>query len=253
MLYLQKVGVTGHLTTVSVSKPQGGQGNQLLSLLYHFHGSSLVSSIAYLVAVSMTILALTSLGLSQDWWGLAVILILMLSRFCNVLVVRRRVRADWKGASEPGVKGDLLVLLSQDRWVRMRGFVDDLKAVTSGQWLRDMDFLESSVSATSTVLVYLDAALASNVGQTGKLILLALLIGSIGLLAIANDRTDVLQMKGCVLRVEGKPKAYARRLDLANELVEESGRDDWAVSLGMIVADKPNLDSRAKVPVAVTM
>ncbi|KAF9525596.1 hypothetical protein CPB83DRAFT_859270 [Crepidotus variabilis] len=47
----------------------------------------------------------------------------------------------WKRAREPGVKSDLLVLLSQDQWVRMKGIVDDLKAATSGQWLHDQTAL----------------------------------------------------------------------------------------------------------------
>ena len=175
------------------------------------------------------------LVLSADWWGVFVICALIFARLCNVVVVRRRTDVGWKGASEPGVKGDLLALLSQDRWVRIKGDVDDLKAVTSGQWLRDMTFVERSVTACSTVLVYLDAALASNMKQAGKVMLILLLMLSAGLLAIANEKTDHLQMHGRVIKVEGgEPKQYPRRLVMAHELVKETGREDWAIRMGLI-------------------
>jgi hypothetical protein len=251
VLYLQKVGLTGQLTTLSVTKISNAQQkwSQLLSMFYTFHNASFLSSMAYLSAVCMTLIAIAVLILSEDWWGLFVILLLMFARLCNILVIRRRSQVGWKGASEPGVQGDLLVLLSQDRWIRIRGAVDDLKAVTSGQWLRDMTFAESSVSAIASVLVYLDAALASNVTQLGKVLLLVLLIGSAGLLAIANERTGVLQMHGHIIKVAGPPKKYNRRLEMAKQLIKESGREDWAVRLGMIVPES----SKTKLEGPVTM
>ena len=45
------------------------------------------------------------------------------------------------------MKGDLLVLLSQDRWVRIRGLVDDIKPIVSGAWLRDATTLEKTITA----------------------------------------------------------------------------------------------------------
>ena len=131
-----------------------------------------------------------------------------------------------------GVHGDLLVLLSEDRWVRVRGAVDDLKAVTSGQWLREPTFVESAFTAFATLLVYLDAGLG-NASQGGKLLLLTLLFCSVALLGVANEYTNALKMYGRLIRIDGAPKRYARRLDLAKELVDETGRDDWAIRLGM--------------------
>jgi len=52
--------------------------------------------------------------------------------------------------------------MSQDRWIRIKGLTDDLKAVTAGQWLQDKNFFEDSVEGFATVVVYLAAALASN-------------------------------------------------------------------------------------------
>lgn len=237
VLFLQKVGLTGQLTTLSVrrSKPLDTYSLKFLSILFTFQNASALSSIAYLITICMTLAALGLLAQSRDWWGLLVISFLCISRLCNVIIIRRRTSVSWQGAAEPGVKGDLLILLSQDRWIRMQGMVDDLKAVTSGQWLRDMTFVESSVASFATLLVYLAAVLASNVDQAGKIILLVLLIASAGVLAIANETTQMLQMRGRVIKVEGSRTKYRRRLDMVEQLVKESGRDDWALRMGMIV------------------
>ncbi len=237
VLYLQKVGFTGQLTTLSVARTDRleTQSFKSLSMLFTFQNASVVSSFAYLLAVCLTVVALVLLALSKNWWGLVVIVFLCVSRLCNVIIIRRRTNVSWQGAPEPGVKGDLLILLSQDRWIRMQGMVDDLKAVTSGQWLREMTFVESSVAAFATLLVYLDAALASNVDQAGKLILLILLIATAGILAVANETTHMLQMHGRVIKVEGSRTKYKRRLDMVEQLIKESQRNDWAMRMGMIV------------------
>jgi hypothetical protein len=255
VLYLQKVGLTGQLTTLSVSKANRleTQPSKFLSTIFTFHSTSVASSIAYLVAVCMTVVALVLLALSEDWWGLVVIVFLCISRLCNVIIIRRRTNVSWQGAPEPGVKGDLLILLSQDRWIRMQGMVDDLKAVSSGQWLREMTFVESSIAAFATLLVYLDAALASNVNQAGKFILVILLIASAGILAIANETTQMLHMHGRVIKVEGPRARYKRRLDMVEQLIKESGRDDWAMRMGMIVRKKEEKNGQPGGQEGVTM
>lgn len=250
VLFLQKVGETGHLTTLSVkpqNQPKAGFPvlRRLLSGKVPAGRTSWLANTAYAMAVAVTLVAIVIIILLQDWWALRVIGILTMSRFINVIVIRRRVlRATqgWKGASEPGVKGDLLILMSQDRWIRLQGDVDDLKAVTSGQWLQEPTFIESAFVALATLLVYIDAALAGNARQEGKLLLIILLCVSVGLLGMANEWTDKLHMHGRTLQVVKKPQKYARRLALAEQLVEESGRRDWAVRMGMIPTEPaPNV------------
>lgn len=252
VVWLQSIGETGQLTTVSVTKRSGPSSRWLSPLwpmLYDLQVGSVVGAVAYGLAVALTMAILGILAWTRDWWGLAVVGILIFARFCNVLVIRERARRRaWQGAPEPGVKGDLLVLLSQDRWVRLQGPVDDLKAVTSGQWLEEQTFVQGSLTAFATVLVYLDAALASNTAQTGQILLLILLFCSAGLLAIANEKTEVLSMHGCVLQVDGKRRKYKRRLSMAEELAEETGRRDWAIRMGMLMPLSES-DSKSKGPV----
>jgi hypothetical protein len=113
--------------------------------------------------------------------------------------------------------------------------VDDLKAVTSGKWLRNQTSIESFVVGCSTLIVYATAALAGNATKTGSITLLSLLLVSVSLLGLSNELARSFHMHGCVLTVNGDPKKYERRLDLANQLINESGRRDWAIGLGMIV------------------
>jgi hypothetical protein len=211
--FLQKVGKTGRLTTLSVENAGRSQDG------YPAEFPGLYGVILLLTSSSLGTLFII------DPWAMAIVGMLMVARLLNILVIRGRSSSpSWKGIREPGVHGDLLILLSQDRWVRMQGLVDDLKAVTSGQWLSDASFTESMTTSAATLLVYLAAALTINASQTGKILLLLVVSG--GLLAIYNESVDTLQMNGFRVRHKGKPIAYRRRLDLADQLVEKSGRGD---------------------------
>ncbi|SPO02380.1 uncharacterized protein DNG_05053 [Cephalotrichum gorgonifer] len=240
--YLQQVGRTGFLTTLEVGR-LFSEGERppfwSLSTMFSHYNTTVTSTLAYATAVIWSITVIVLVGAARDWWALGMIFLLMLSRLGNVLIIRRRARGEkWSGASEEGEQGDLLVLLSQDRWIRMKGAVDDLKKCTSGQWLRDESNAESWITALATLLVYLAAALTSNAELFGQILILCLLIGNAGLLAIANFATKELQMHGIKIKVLGEPVKYRRRRDLADALVEETKRDDWAVRMGMIVKDK---------------
>jgi len=50
--------------------------------------------------------------------------------------------------------------------------------------------------------------------------------------------TKDFQMFGCTVSVVDGPKHYKRRKDLTEELVAQSGRNDWAISMGMMPAPK---------------
>ena len=120
----------------------------------------------------------------------------------------------------------------------MQGAVDDLKAVTSGEWLREPTSFQSATVALATLLVYLDAALAGNAKLEGKVLLIVLLFSSVALLGLSNEWIKTLKMYGCLLEIDKVSAPYKRRRDLAEQLIEESGRDDWAVGLGMILPSK---------------
>ena len=260
--YLQQVGMTGHLTNLRVTKPINSNEQETEQETWLSYASSLLIPsfhipstpvFAYGAAVLWGTAVIVLLGLAHDWWGLGVVLTLMFARLCNIIVIRRREKLGWTGASEPGVQGDLLVLLSQDRWIRIKGAVDHLKAVTSGQWLRDQSMLENWSTGLATLVVYLAAALVSNATQFGKILILALLGGSAALLAVTNSATDTLTMHGYKIELDDEEprKKYERRLELANALIVETGRRDWAVRMGMVNDDGSTEGRAEKGPVVM--
>ncbi|KAK0436114.1 hypothetical protein EV421DRAFT_1892445 [Armillaria borealis] len=207
--YLQSIGVTGHLVTAHVDSYK--RKRPLRSFF------------------ALTLIVVVSLALIRDWWALGVLGGFMVSRFINVVVIKLRDENRWKGKKESGVQGDLFILLCHDRWVRLQGSVDDLKAVTSGQWLRDLTTMESFAITCATMLVYVSAILAFNASPVGSLLIGFLLLSTAALLTLCNSLTGVI-------RRVGAPKKYERRLELANKLISEmNGRSDWAISMGLVL------------------
>jgi hypothetical protein len=219
VFYLQSVSETGKLTNISVTKTnsQSPEGARLV----HLAAGSSVAAFALLASLS-------------DRWAVSYLLILFVVRLISTALVRAQARVDWHGQSEPGQMGDLFILLSYDRWVRIRGEVDDLKAVTSGRWLRRPTTFEETMSGCATLLAYVAPTLAANATLEGQIIIAVLLLGNAAALATANCLTTVLRMKGNILQIQGAQRAYERRSILASELITESGRSDWAVAMGLI-------------------
>ncbi len=136
----------------------------------------------------------------------------------------------------------LLILLSQDRWVRLQGSVNDLKAVTAGQWLRDLSAAESFAVMFATTTVYASAILAFNASTVGSLLIGGLLLCSVALLTLCNSLTQCFQMYNCIVRMDGNPVRYGRRLEMATKLVDESKREDWAVGMGLVLPQQVPTD-----------
>jgi hypothetical protein len=229
--FLQTVGKTGHLTNLVVEALPANAERGMSALI---ETPGIISLVLYSLGVTATVASIVTIVLLEDWWTLGILGLLVLARLCNVIIVRRRSKIGWKGASEPGERGDLLVLLSQDRWIRIRGLVDDLKAVTAGQWLRDKTALKNFLIAFTTMVVYIAAALSENSSTAGSLVLLVLLLFSAAFLELSTSLSKGLRMHGRIMRTVGTPIEYSRRLDLVQELIQETGRDDWAIGLGMI-------------------
>ena len=233
--WLQGVARTGYLTEVRVA-----DGDDLLPLSW----KDPVKLGLFMLLVYNTLRAAISVYPSSEKLehtpaSLAMAMFL-LARFINIAVVRRRIGdGRWHGASEPGVNGDLLILLSQDKWVRMRGMTDDLKATTSGCWLRPMTKYEKLAVDVSTMFVYGAVILITEATYIDKIVFLISFGGSAVLLSLLNLLTDEVKVKGRRLAIHGKPKRYERRLDMAEELINESCRRDWTVRLGMISSKTP--------------
>ncbi|KAK0463197.1 uncharacterized protein EV420DRAFT_1160348 [Desarmillaria tabescens] len=241
--YLRHIGRTGKLVTAWVS-PKRSYYDPFADPFFAmnlspentpFFVTGVPATLLYLLCPLLTIIVFALLGAIGDWWAFGVLGMLVLARFINVVVIKRRShKPGWKGKKEPGVPGDFLILLSQDRWVRLRGSVDDLKAVTAGQWLRG----QTSIEGFATLLVYAAAALAGNASTVGSLHIACLLLCSAALLSLCNSSTQCLQMFDRIVRKYGEEKGYKRRLEMVEELVRASKKGDWAVQMRLIKPDE---------------
>ncbi|KAK0184780.1 hypothetical protein F5146DRAFT_1168801 [Armillaria mellea] len=250
--YLQRIGRTGHLIDARVEpkpKPKTPRKDSsyfdLSPPQFHtFYIAGTFVALLYLLCPILTIIGFALVGSIRDWWALAVLGMFVLSRVINVFVIKRRASdsKDWKGAEEEG-PGDLLVVLSQDRWVRLRGELSDVKRVTAGQWLRDKDRVENLAVGFATLLVYAAAALAGNASTTGSLLIALLLLCSVALLALCNSLTHRLQMYDCIVQEDKSLRTrYKRRLEMVKALIEEVDRGGeqegkwgaWAVNMQLI-------------------
>ena len=222
--FLRTVGRTGYLTTIEVS-PAGIKGVRGVSLSA-FPVIALIAFILYDLASVSTALLLT-------------VSLLLLSRLLSAVSLRACTQPSWHGASEPGVKGDLLVLLSEDRWIRMKGLVDDLKAVTSGSWLSRPRYpaMMGTFDWSARMLVYGAVVVLAGTSDGENFTLVGTVVVSHLILMVENARATELVMNGRTVRLSRRPdavKQYGRRLEMAQELVAEMGRSDFATRLGMI-------------------
>lgn len=232
--FLQDVGRTGCLVTLRVAEIFSSVEWSI------YWAPNVASALWYLLPPLLTLDVVVGLYIIGDIYGLLFIALFLAARLASVVAIRRRLSPTWHGAPEPGVAGDLLILLSQDRWIRMRGPVDDLKAVTSGQWLRDAGVFERALRWATVGCMALAVCVGEPMGRQGMMMVWVFLGLQMAVLGSANMAAgQVLKMNGRRLEVAEGPKEYEGRRDLVEELVGEyGGRDDWAVSMGMIPPKK---------------
>jgi hypothetical protein len=199
--YLQRIGKKDTRVVLDVGdtekknsvRPVGPRGEILRS---EKPPSSAISTILYNMPPLLT---LTSIGLligSQEWWGLAIVLALMVSRALNVWIIRQRTKDEPPPSNSPNVHENWWVTLDDNRCVCLRGLAHDLEAITTGSWMRTMTNIEGYMEAASKIIVYFVAIFSGNQSQTGDIILMVLLLGSSALLALSNAYASTYHMNG---------------------------------------------------------
>ena len=163
------------------------------------HGDNVIemdwlSHLFYLASPLLTVAAVTLMALLADWWGLAFIIALMVSRILNIVSIKQRARPetlapaprDTSGAVDDDRRTEYAIDLGNGRRAVLRGLSSDLQAVTTQTWLRGKTALDGYLEAAAKLLVYLVAAFSGNLSQAGAIVLMALLLVSAGLLGLSN-------------------------------------------------------------------
>ncbi|KAH8662148.1 hypothetical protein BX600DRAFT_465696 [Xylariales sp. PMI_506] len=209
--YLQKVGRYDELVTVDVGMiPQREYFSNGRRRHYHrgqrgaiwrSEDSDLgwLSHILYLASPVLTITAMVFLILLQEWWGIALLTALMLSRVLNIWIIKQRSKPPKPEAPNPDVSHMLtqyLVDLGNGRSVCLRGMADDLQAITTSSWLRAKTHVDGYLEAAAKLIVYMVAAFSGNMSQVGGIIFMGLLLVSAGLLGLSNAHAKTFKMHG---------------------------------------------------------
>ncbi|KAK3693639.1 hypothetical protein B0T22DRAFT_45939 [Podospora appendiculata] len=180
-----------------------------------------VSHALYLVSPVLTVASIVFTVLFQDWWTLAFILALMLSRLLNIWVIKQRAQPE--SLSSPATQGmepaypqnrlttyKISMVNGSHCSVNLRGMSEDLQAITTEAWLRSKTHIEGYLEAMAKLLVYMVAALSGNMTQAGAIIMMALLLTTAGLLALSNSNAKAFEVNGRVTVPESRAGAKGK-------------------------------------------
>ncbi|KAK3495562.1 hypothetical protein B0T13DRAFT_512500 [Neurospora crassa] len=240
LLYLQKIARPGQTVTLDVGTiPAIRQRLRIRRSESGFHATiwaeddlpdlGWLSHVLYLISPVLTITAIVLVILFQDWWTLASLLALMVSRILNIYIIKQRSKpcpissplfpfhpfhpspSSGSDHHEPNPITSLLISLGSDSpshpstcSIRLRGLSEDLYAITATAWLRAKTHVEGYLEATAKVLVYMVAAFSGNMTQVGAIIMMVLLLATAGLLALSNANAKMFRVNGRVVVGEGE-------------------------------------------------
>ncbi|KAK0227686.1 hypothetical protein IW262DRAFT_1346756 [Armillaria fumosa] len=239
--YLHTIGRSGHLVTARVfpNPPHSSSASSLNRLLQSLFVADVPSTLLYLLAPALTVATAVLLGYIQDWGGLGVLVSLVLSRLINAFAARRIWRSTQRSMSgkKSSVDGSLFILCSQDRWILLRGAESHLRAFIADQESLDESVTERFAPPLSVSFVYFAVFLSFLASAVGSVMIACLLLCSSAILRLCNTLRPCLRLLDCSVWVQGPPKKYDQRLDMTKELIQSSGRDDWAIGLGLVTPE----------------
>ncbi|PBK92136.1 hypothetical protein ARMGADRAFT_872010, partial [Armillaria gallica] len=232
--FLQTIGRTGHLVTARVFP--NPSHNPLQSLFV----ADVPATLLYLLSPALTVTTAVLLGYIQDWWGLGVLATLVLSRLIHVVVARRIWRSKQRSSlgKKSDVEGALVIILSQDRWILLQGVEDNLQTVIASRDTTVTEQFHERIALSFALLpVYIATVFSFYTSTVGRMMITCLLLCSSAILSLSNTLTPCLRLPDCSVCVQGLPKKYNQRSEMAKELIEASGRDDWAIGLGLVTPE----------------
>ncbi|KAF7547499.1 hypothetical protein G7Z17_g7702 [Cylindrodendrum hubeiense] len=157
-----------------------------------------ISHFMYLTTPGLTVASITFMILFEDWWGLSIIIALMVSRTLNIWAIKNRTEPPTSLTTTPLDHRitEYRIDLGDGRTVLLRGLDADLQALTTQAWLRSQSHLDGYFEAAAKLIVYLVAALSGNMTQAGAIVLVGLLVLSAALLGLSNAHARGIRMHG---------------------------------------------------------
>ncbi|KAI1320325.1 hypothetical protein F5Y16DRAFT_390117 [Xylariaceae sp. FL0255] len=173
-------------------------------------GLGWLSNVLYLASPVLTITAFVFMVLIQEYWGIGILIALMVSRILNIWVIKQRMKptpkipappqsqsgSDLDMSDLPDLLTEYLVDLGHGRTVCLRGLASDLQAITGSAWMKAKTQLDGYMEAAAKLIVYLVAAFSGNMSQAGSIIFILLLVITAALLGLSNGNAKTFSMNG---------------------------------------------------------
>ncbi|KAF4982947.1 hypothetical protein FZEAL_1517 [Fusarium zealandicum] len=154
-----------------------------------------LSHLFYLASPLLTVSSLTFMTLLADWWGLAILLLLMFSRILNIWALKNRTSPPEDTPHDHRVT-EYQIDLGGGHTVRLRGPDADLQALVTHAWMKAQSQVDGYLEAAAKMMVYMSAALGGNMTQAGAFVLVGLLLVSAALLGLSNAHARGFRMHG---------------------------------------------------------
>lgn len=154
-----------------------------------------ISHLLYLGTPVITLSSIAFMVILEDWWGLTILLTLIISRILNIWAIKERMTPS-DSALESLTMAEYRIDLGGGHSVRLRGPDADLQALVTHAWLRAQSVLEGYLEAVAKLMVYMSAALGGNMTQAGSIVLMGLLLASAALLGLSNAHAQGFRMHG---------------------------------------------------------
>ncbi|GKU19945.1 hypothetical protein FLAG1_05340 [Fusarium langsethiae] len=187
-----------------------------------------LSHLLYLGSPIITLSSISFMVILEDWWGLAIMLTLIISRILNIWAIKQRMTHS-EPALESLIMTEYRIDLGGGHSVRLRGPDADLQAIVTHAWLRAQSVPEGYLEAVAKLMVYMSAALGGNMTQAGAIVLSGLLLASAALLGLSNAHARGFRMHGRYAMPERK-RAKTVQESLATSRSSVSAREAEAVS-----------------------
>ncbi|KAG8674298.1 hypothetical protein FPOAC1_000263 [Fusarium poae] len=154
-----------------------------------------LSHLLYLGSPIITLSSISFMVILEDWWGLAIMLTLIISRILNIWSIKQRMTHS-EPPPESLIMTEYRIDLGGGHSVQLRGPDADLQAIVTHAWLRAQSVLEGYLEAVAKLMVYMSAALGGNMTQAGAIVLSGLLLASAALLGLSNAHARGFRMHG---------------------------------------------------------
>ncbi len=203
--FLQSFGQPRHIVTLRVDPGPIRYTNLTIPLF--------CAMLFYNLGMLMTADIAAVLFIIQDWWGLGTVAMILVSRWTNIVIARRRIE------KSPPVKDGRLnayaeIFMRGGRWICLCGRKEDIEAVTTSRSLREKSTMEGFAIACTSLLVFAATAFAGNISPVGSWAFIFWVLSSIAFFRLSKLYSRHLEIFDRIVTMDkGAAEPLTRQMD----------------------------------------